>query len=164
MPLMKIPAPGSARRPDPADAGKRLRTFLLLLTIAVFAALLTSCLEEGSPIDKPDAYTHVYEAGEKYILRAVARVFREKDLGKPAIHADRHEVTSDWVVQGEWRTRSVARVRGLNRRENEVTLSVINEKLTSQGWEMRRLLGKEQYDRIFHVIETRIYEEMYRGD
>jgi hypothetical protein len=37
---------------------------------------------------------------------------------------------------------------------------VTSEKKTKTGWEMRRLLQKQQYDTFFDVIELAIYEEM----
>jgi hypothetical protein len=43
-----------------------------------------------------------------------------------------------------------------------VTLVVTTEKKTDKGWEMRRLLRKEQYDNFFSVIELKVYEEMSR--
>ena len=66
------------------------------------------------------------------------------------------------MVSGEWRTKTNARVRRLNWKECEVTLIVTTEKKTEKGWEMRRLLQKEQYDTFFSVIELNIYEEMSR--
>ena len=39
-------------------------------------------------------------------------------------------------------------------------LAVTTEKKTETGWEIRRLLQKEQYDSFFSVIDLRIYEEM----
>jgi len=66
------------------------------------------------------------------------------------------------VVSGDWRTKTSARVRRLNWKECEVTLIVTTEKKTDNGWEMRRLLKKEQYDNFFSVIELKTYEEMSR--
>jgi hypothetical protein len=126
--------------------------------------VLCSCGEDGEPIDKPNEFTHVYQANEKYILRAIYQIFKDKDLGKATINEDTHEVTSDYIVQGEWRIRSLARIREVNRNEREVTLSIITEKKTSTGWEMRRLLGKEQYERFFDAIDTQIYREMSKPD
>jgi hypothetical protein len=51
-------------------------------------------------------------------------------------------------------------VRRINWKECEVVLSVITEKKTEKGWEMRRLLDKEQYEVFFSTIELKIYEEM----
>jgi len=141
----------------------RSRVLLILALITIFNLTLCSCTEDGEPIDKPDEFTHIYEFNEKYILRAIAQVFKDKTLGKAAtVNEDTREVTSDYIVQGEWRTRSLACVRHVNRNEREVTLSVITEKKTSTGWQMRRLLGKEQYARIFDAIDSQIYREMYK--
>jgi hypothetical protein len=51
-------------------------------------------------------------------------------------------------------------VRRINWKECEVVLSVITEKKTEKGWEMRRLLDKEQYEVFFSTIELKIYEEI----
>jgi hypothetical protein len=126
--------------------------------------VLCSCREDGEPIDKPDEFTHVYQANEKYIVRAIYQIFKDKDFGNATINEDTHEVTSDYIVQGEWRIRSLARIREVDRKEREVTLSIITEKKTSTGWEMRRLLGKEQYERFFDAIDTQIYREMSKPD
>jgi len=55
-------------------------------------------------------------------------------------------------------------VKRLNWKECEVTLAVTTEKKTNTGWEMRRLLEKDQYDRFFSVIDLKIYEEMSKGE
>lgn len=136
----------------------------ILVLMTVCALLLASCVEEGERIDQPDQYSHVYEARETFVLRAIARVFNEKGLGRATIREDALEVTSDHHVQGEWRTSSFARLRKIGRQETEVTLTIVTEKKTSSGWEMRRLLGRDQYKRVFDAIETQIYREMYRGD
>ena len=112
-------------------------------------------------ISKPDEYFHVYEAKETVILQAVANVFKEKHIGTN-VTIDRKKllVDSDYVESGDWRTKAIARVNRLNWKECEVYLSVITEKKTEKGWEMRRLLEKEQYDTFFSVIDLKIYEEM----
>lgn len=151
---------------DHAEIKKYSRLFLfLILTLIVFCTMvLCSCVVEGKPIDKPDEFTHVYEAKEKFILRAIAQIFKDNALGRATINEGTHEVTTDFIVQGEWRTRSLARVRNVNQQEREVTLSVITEKKTSKGWEMRRLLEKEQYERLFNDILFQIYREMSKLD
>jgi hypothetical protein len=147
------------------EAKRRLRPFplLILILIAVCNMFLWSCTEEGEPINKPDQLSCVYEANEKFVLLAIAHVFNENNLGKATINADAHEVTSDYFVQGEWRTRSFAHVRQVNSKECEVKLTIITEKKTPTGWQMRRLLGKDQYERIFKTIGFQIYREMYKS-
>ncbi|HOG12646.1 MAG: hypothetical protein PHW80_09425 [Smithellaceae bacterium] len=131
--------------------------------IAVF--FLASCAGKfGSEVlSSPDEYRHVYEAKEKYILKAIAGVLEEKKIGhNVVIDYANYRVDSDYVVSGDWRTKTSARVRRLNWKECEVTLIVTTEKKTDNGWEMRRLLKKEQYDNFFSVIELKTYEEMSR--
>ncbi|HRS82393.1 MAG TPA: hypothetical protein P5238_02850 [Smithellaceae bacterium] len=126
---------------------------------------LASCAGTfGSEVlSRPEEYRQVYEAKEKYILKAVAGVLEEKKMGKNvAIDYAGNRVDSDYVVSGEWRTRTHARVKRINWKECELTLVVTTEKKTDKGWEMRRLLRKEQYDTLFSVIELKIYEEMSR--
>jgi hypothetical protein len=132
--------------------------FALLLIIH-----LVSCASEfgQTVISKPDDYTHVYEAKEKVILKAVASVLKEKSIGSNVtIDEKNHRIDSDYVVSDDWRTKTTAWVRRLNWKECEVSLAVTTEKKTKTGWEMRRLLEKEQYDNFFSVIDLKIYEEM----
>jgi hypothetical protein len=138
----------------------------LILFFSFMAVLcLASCAGKfGSEVlTSPDEYKHVYEAKEKYILKAIAGVLEEKKIGQNVtVDYGNHRVDSDYVVSGEWRTKTNARVRRLNWKECEVALIVTTEKKTEKGWEMRRLLKKEQYDNIFSVIELKIYEEISR--
>jgi hypothetical protein len=76
------------------------------------------------------------------------------------INKEKQTVETAFITQGDWRTRSSAYVRKFNWKESEVFLSVIAEKKTEKGWEMRRLLNKEQYNNLFDLIELKIYEEM----
>jgi len=116
-------------------------------------------------ISKPDEYSHLYDANEKIILKAIAGVFKEKNIGaNVTIDQKNHRVDSDYVVSGDWRTKASAHVQRLNWKECEVILAVTTEKKTETGWEIRRLLQKEQYDSFFSVIDLRIYEEMSRID
>jgi hypothetical protein len=143
--------------------------FLSVRLIIVFVIIvnLVSC---GAAIgrvviSKPDEYSHLYEANEKIILKAIAGVFKEKNIGaNVTIDQKNHQVDSDYVVSGDWRTKANARVQRLNWKECEVILAVTTEKKTETGWEMRRLLQKEQYNSFFSMIDLRIYEEMSKID
>ena len=141
--------------------------FLSIRLIIVFVIIvnLVSCgaVIGRVVISKPDEYSHLYEANEKIILKAIARVFKEKNIGaNVTIDQKNHRVDSDYVVSGDWRTKANARVQRLNWKECEVILAVTTEKKTETGWEIRRLLQKEQYDSFFSVIDLKIYEEMSR--
>src|SRR4030042_2071854 len=133
--------------------------------MAIFLIIITlvSCGAEGGSIfiTMPDEYRQTYEAKEAVILKAIAGVFRDKNLGSNVtINKEKQTVDTDYIIQGDWRTKSMARVRKINWKESEVVLSVFTEKKTEKGWEMRRLLEKNQYANIFDTIELRIYEEM----
>ena len=145
---------------------KRLYLFIFLLPLIFSVSfLLTSCREGGEVISKPDEFTHVYEASENKLLQAIAQVFKDKGFGTAAINKENKEtnkVESDYLVQDEWRTKGIARVKKINWKECELVLSIITEKKISNGWEMRRLLGKSQYDTFFEAIELQLYQEMYK--
>lgn len=138
------------------------RRFFFLVIILNIINLISCGPEIGQVvISKPDEYRRTFEAKEKFILQAIARVFRDKNMGiNVTINKEKQTVETDFIIQGDWRTRSSAYVRKLNWKESEVFLSVIAEKKTEKGWEMRRLLNKEQYNNLFDIIELKIYEEM----
>lgn len=135
--------------------------FFVRLAIALISAtILVSCTKSGELITKPDEYTRVYDAKEKILLRAIARVFKDKAMGEATIKEDKHEVVTEYIIQDDWRSKSVARVKKLNWKETEVTLSVITEKKDGNKWEMRRIFEKSQYEGILDAIELQAYKEM----
>ena len=119
-------------------------------------------MEGEQVISKPDEFTRIYEAGENIVIQAIALTFKEKGFGNATINPDKNQVESEYIIQGEWRTKSTATVKKINWKECEVALSVNTEKKTKTGWEMRRLLEKRQYDKIFNAIELQIYEQLYK--
>ncbi|MFZ3057399.1 MAG: hypothetical protein WA098_11645 [Smithella sp.] len=136
---------------------------LIFPFIFVILLNLFSCANQFGTtlISKPDEYTHVYEAKEKFVLRAIAVLLKEKNMGcNVSIDNQKHLVDSDYVISGDWRTKTRANVKQKNWKECEVIFVVTTERKTETGWEVRRLLQKEQYETIFRVIEMRIYEEM----
>ena len=142
---------------------KRQSLFIFLLPLIFsISFLLTSCREEGEVISKPDEFTHVYEASENKLLKAIAQVFKDKGFVTATINQETNQVESGYLIQDEWRTKGIARVKKIGWKECEVVLSVITEKKISKGWEMRRLLGKKQYDTFFDAIELQLYQEMYK--
>ena len=138
-------------------------SFIFILpVIFVVSLFLTACTEGDPVLSKPDEFKHIYEASENIVIQAIALTFKEKGLGNATINPDKNKVESEYIIQGEWRTKSTARVKKINWKECEVALSVNTEKKTTTGWEMRRLLEKEQYDKIFNAIELQIYEQLYK--
>jgi hypothetical protein len=144
--------------------GKPRSLLCLLLAIVAINFSVAACSDDGILIERPDEFTHVFRASERHILRAIAQTFRDRDLGKPTINEEAQEILSDYIDQGEWRVRGLARIRDLGGNEREVTLSILTEKRTPTGWELRRLLGKEQYQKFFDAIDTQIYREMSKPD
>ena len=142
---------------------KQRPLLIFILPVIIIAGLfLTSCMEGGQVISKPDEYTRVYEASEDIIIRALKQVFKDKGFGSASMNPEKKQLESDYLFQNDWRSKAVARVRKINWKECEVTLSVITEKKTQAGWEMRRLLETEQYDKLFLAIELQIYQEQYK--
>jgi hypothetical protein len=150
--------------PQLSYAMNKRQPLLIFLLPVIFSAglLLTSCMEEGEVISKPDEFKHIYEASENKLLQAIAQVFKDKGFGTAEINQETNQVESGYLIQDDWRTKGIARVKKINWKECEVALSVITEKKSSKGWEMRRLLGKSQYDTFFDAIELQLYREMYK--
>jgi hypothetical protein len=139
------------------------KTFFSPIVFLFLIGSLLSCANEfgKTVISKPDEYKYVYEAKETIILKAIANVFEEKNIGSNiTIDQKNHRVDSDYMISDDWRTKANARVQRLDWKECEVILAVTTEKKTETGWEIRRLLEKEQYYSFFSVIDLKIYEEM----
>lgn len=134
--------------------------FLHYFFIVIF---MFSCgfITETTVIDTPDEYRRTYEAKEEIVLRAIARVFQERQMGlNVTINRKDRSVTTDFLTIDDWRTKSFARVKQIDWKETETVITIITEKKTKTGWQMVRVLKKEQYANLFSEIELRIYEEM----
>ena len=77
-------------------------------------------MEGGQVISKPDEFTRVYEASEDIILKALAQVFKEKGFGNASINSEKKQVESDYLIQDDCRSKSIARVKKINWKECEV--------------------------------------------
>ncbi len=135
------------------------------------ALLLFSCAHtpEDSLSPPVDKTTKVFDGSEKIVVRAVTQVVREKGFGQAKVEKvgeDQSRLATEYVPQGDWRTRIEVTVKKINRKESEVTLSVITEQKDSgpSGWKEKKLLGKEQYEKIFNEIEMQIYREWAKGE
>jgi hypothetical protein len=149
------------------QAGKGLKKygkiiFLLPVILIIFVSLVSCGAEMGQVvISKPDEYRHTYEASERVILNAVARIFKDRKMGSNIrIDREKNEIDSDYVIEGDWRIKSSVKINKLNWKEREVIIAITTEKKTRTGWEMRRLLDKDQYINLFDKIDLAIYEEM----
>jgi hypothetical protein len=140
----------------------RLTRICILPVICIITLLHASCMEEGVVISKPDEFTHIFEASDTIVLKSIVLVYKEKGFGNATINPEKNQVESDYTIKDAWRSKTIARVKKINWKESEVTLSVITEKKTAKGWELRRLLEKSQYDSIFNAIDLQIYRELYK--
>jgi hypothetical protein len=137
---------------------------IVLPFVFMTVLLLPACTKEGVVITKPDEYSRAFESNEKVVLKALVQVFKDKGFGASSVNREKKKIESAYLIQNGWRSKTIAQVKQLNWKETDVTLSVITEKQVGAGWEMRRLLQKEQYDSIFDAIELQIYQEMYKTE
>ena len=153
--LLEIPAGKGFKK-----IGERI--FLLPVILIIVVSLVSCGAEMGQVvISKPDEYRHTYEASERVILNAVARIFKDRKMGSDIrIDREKNEIYSDYVIEGDWRIKSNVKINKLNWKEREVIIAITTEKKTQTGWEMRRLLDKDQYINLFDKIDLAIYEEM----
>lgn len=144
---------------------KNHRSFFIFIlpVIVIFSLFLASCTETGEVISKPDEFKRIFDASETIVIQSIAQVFKDKGFGDVTISPGRNVVESGYLIQDDWRSKSIARVNQINWKECEVTLSVITEKKTSHGWEMRRLLEEKQYDTFFDAIELQLYNNLYKA-
>ena len=140
----------------------RKRIFLLPVILIFFVSLVSCGAEMGQVvISKPDEYRHTYEASERVILNAVARIFKDRKMGSNIrIDREKNEIDSDYVIEGDWRIKSRVKINKLNWKEREVIFSITTENKTQTCCEMRRLLDKDQYINLYDKIDLAIYEEM----
>ncbi len=151
---------------------KRRGFFIRFLALIWGALLLFSCAH--TPPEDPlsqemDKSTQVFEASEKIIVRAITQVLKDRGFGQAKMEKvgeDQSRLETEYVPQGEWRTKLEATVKKISRKEREVTLLVTTEQRDSgpSGWKPKKLLGKEQYEKIFNEIEMQIYREWGKGE
>jgi hypothetical protein len=160
---------GPAQPPDnfrPSKKGGRsIGWAILILSAFIFHCIsMVACGHVPQASPEPEKATQIFDADEKVTLKAITRVLKDKGFGDSKVEADRGHLETDYVVQGGWRTKVVATVKKISRKETEVILSVITEKESSFGWQPKQLMGKEQYDKVFREIEMQIYREWYKGE
>jgi hypothetical protein len=148
------------------------KKYILSLLAALSGALLfISCAHapQDPTTQEVDKSTRAFDASEKIVVRAITQVLKDRGFGTPKVEKtgeDETRLFTDFVPQGEWRTKIEATVKKLNRKEREVTLAVTTEQKDSgpSGWRTKILMGKEQYEKIFNEIEMQIYREWAKGD
>ena len=143
------------------------RTIFGLFFFFAFSFLIPAgCKHTPEAFPEPKGISQVFEADDKVIFKAVSRVLRDRGFGEPQVELDKGRLETEYLVQEDWRTKVVATIKKISRREREVTLTVITEQQDSSpsGWKSKKLLGKEQYETFFNEIEMQIYREWYKGE
>ena len=141
--------------------------FGIILFCLLLGLSLAACRElapETVLPEKATPNTRIFSSNEKFIARAIARVAKDRGFEGVKVKSDNSGVETDFVEQGEWRSKIIASIEKISRQEREVTVTVITEKKSSLGWEPRKMMGKEQYEQLFGEIEMQIYREMDRSE
>jgi hypothetical protein len=127
---------------------------------------LSACEEESDSSEPlaPEKHSRVYEFNEKYIIRGVANLLREKGYADPKVDTEKGRVETDYIPAGNTRTKVEVTVKKLDRREREVILVITTEKKVKEGWKVIKILEKPQYDKFFDEIEMQIYRELAKVD
>jgi hypothetical protein len=125
---------------------------------------LSACEEESDSSGPPEKHSRVYEFNEKYIVRGVANLLKEKGYTDPKVDTEKGKVETDYIPAGNMRTKIEVTVKKLDRREREVILVITTEKKVKEGWKPIKILEKPQYDKFFDEIEMQIYRELAKVD
>ncbi len=104
--------------------------------------------------------SQVFDVDERIIVKAISRVLKDRGFGSSRVEPDNSRLETEYVVEGEWRTKVVATIEKITPRKKEVTLSIVTEKKTGSEWKPKKVMAKEQYDRMFGEIEMQIYREL----
>ena len=141
-----------------------LSRWVFIIILLIFLCLpVLSCIPMPDTSPRIDKASHIFDADRGIVLRAIKSVLRDRDFGN-ALETDGGSLETDYLVQGNWRTRVVAQAKQIQRKKTEVTLSVISEKKSSSRWVPQSLMGKEQYETFFNEIEIQIYRELATGE
>jgi hypothetical protein len=139
------------------------RRFLFLFFL-LLPLLLAACEEEEETGGEPEKHFRVFEFNEKYIIRGIANMLKEKGYTDPKVDMEKGKVETDFITQGNLRAKVETTVKKLERREREVVLVITTEKKTKEGWKATKMLDKAHYDRFFDEMEMQIYREIGKGD
>ena len=148
----------------------KLKFFLYVLTILwISFSFFTCALPHKDPLSpEVDKSSQVFDASEKIIVRAITQVLKDKGFGQAKEEKtgeDQLRLETDYVPQGEMRVKVSATVKKINPKEREVTLEVVTEQKGSKSgeWKSKKMVGKDQYERLFNEIEMQIYREWGKG-
>jgi hypothetical protein len=137
------------------------RIFCLL---ALFLLGLVSCVHTPEGLPKPEKESRLFDVREDIIFRELNRVLRDRGFENPEVNQEKGTFTTDYVIQENWRFKVEGEVKKVGKREREVVLSFIAEEKSSSAWKPKKILGKEQYEKIFDELEMQIYRELSKGN
>ena len=108
--------------------------------------------------------TRTLEFNEKIIVKAITSILKERGFESPKVDLEKGKVETDYFVEGDYRTRVEAAVKRIGRNEGEVTLSIIVEQKSPEGWKNKNIVDKAQYDKFFDEIEMQSYRELAKKE
>jgi hypothetical protein len=148
----------------PLRLGFTFRGWRSFFFLFFFLLLLLAACEEEETGGEPEKHFRVFEFNEKYIIRGIANMLKEKGYTDPKVDMEKGKVETDFITQGNLRAKVETTVKKLERREREVVLVITTEKKTKEGWKATKMLDKAHYDRFFDEMEMQIYREIGKGD
>jgi hypothetical protein len=122
--------------------------------------LAAGCGHYPDTLPESEKVSQVFDVDEKIIVKALSRLLKDRGFGPPRVEADNSRLETDYVVEGDWRTKVVATIEKVSPRKREVTLSVVTEKKSSSQWQPKKVMMKAQYERLFGELEMQIYREL----
>jgi hypothetical protein len=157
-------SPLSERRDQIKFAQHSTLLALVCISLSLFACALPPKDAISPEVDKS---THVFDASDKIVVRAITQVLKDRGFGQAKeekVGEDQRRLETEYVPQGDWRTKVEATVKKISPKEQEVILSVITEQKESSNWKPKKIMGKDQYEKIFNEIEMQIYREWAKGN
>jgi hypothetical protein len=101
--------------PCPRKTGLRGRLFLVAMSLIFIGILVTSCVHIPDDTRNLDQSRMDFDGDQKTVLKAIRSVLLNRDLGE-ATETYPERLETDYVVQGDWRTKVIATVRQVGHR------------------------------------------------
>jgi hypothetical protein len=137
---------------------------LICLFVVLSLQSLISCSHVPQGLPVPDRESRIFDVKEEIIFRALTRVLKDRGFGVAEVNQEKGTIITDYIVQENWRFKVEGEVKKVSKREREVFLTLTTEEQSSSGWKPRKLLGKEQYEKLFDELEMQIYRELSKGN
>ena len=89
----------------------------MCISLSLFACALPPKDAISPEVDKS---THVFDASEKIVVRAITQVLKDRGFGQAKeekVGEDQRRLETEYVPQGDWRTKVEATVKKINPKE-----------------------------------------------